>query len=89
MGNTKNSRLIVRAVEYMIELSGVEWDILDSYIGDDCINLLENIEATTGCYNIDYNGHFGRAIFFTANTEEDANKMVPFIECLTFCISDE
>lgn len=79
---TMATRLKIQAVKYTIELSKAELDVLNSYICVSFPSSLEDMETETGCYDIDHSGRLGQAIFFTADTEKDAGKMLRFIESL-------
>lgn len=67
----------VTGYQCSVELSLVQFDKLEAIDYLDVV--MPNLEKL-GASNIEYNGHFGSAIFFTTNTLEEANQVTEKVE---------
>lgn len=78
-------QMIVQGIQVSVELTSPQWERLNKL---DFTDDVEPVLVEAGAYSrsVDYNGHFGRAIFFTVASMEEGNTVLDSIKLL---IGDE
>ena len=67
-------RFLKIRISYRVELTDAEWEFLERKYGlynGDAVKLFDLLQKQ-GCYNVDWNGHFGKALYYTCGIENKA-----------------
>lgn len=79
---TKTSYTLELTYDQMIKLMAHEKAYWDAYGTDEEIIYLDDQLEKLGCLDLEYNGHFGAAIFIALETESDTSELRAKIESI-------
>ena len=78
----------IQNISYMVEVSPNIWKILNGFDDEGNENDDQIIEdlMNFGAYDVNWNGHFGMAVFFSLTTDDHSqlSKIENYIECLKY-----
>lgn len=70
--------LVVVSKSYRLEVPLEDFKIImedESFIGNGCYLFWDKIQQISEIYDVEYNGHYGPAIFYSVNEEDNTEEL--------------